>query len=110
MRKKNLLYTPEQINEATETVRAHTMKLLKSLGKNANLIAYMLSPRRTAIDAHPSYNESVFENTFWMNITSREGLESDGTEGHTLLDLADRIKKGCFKIVKNKASNKTINQ
>lgn len=94
---KKQLYSDEELSEAHMIVRNKILEVCKSLsGKKLNLISYMLSPRSTAIGASPTYNEGTIKNYIYNNLMCRRGLEFDGNEGYTLLELAKMIKEGCF--------------
>lgn len=87
------LYSDEQINDAINTIRDHIFEVLKGLGKQANLISYLISPNRTAVGASFDYNSDVIERAFYNNVVCQEDLAYDGNAGYTLLALAKMIKE-----------------
>ena len=88
------LYSKKELDEAYWVIRERILEVLRILGKRANLIAYMINPRCTAVGAQYSYNEDTVERFFYEQFGNRKDLEYDGNAGYTFLTLARMIKNG----------------
>lgn len=92
---KEGVYTDEELG--AQKIFDAAMKALQSLGKKANLIAYILNPKNTAVGANFSYNSQTLEDLLWQRILNySRNLPKDGNADFTFKQICKMIDEGYF--------------